>query len=113
MFLRRMKVCFLICGAILVATSVANAKPKQWSESEAVAEAQRDFRTHHIKFYWHGGVASMAVGVPAQYAHIPDQYPHADGGVGCIVYDRALRERQRRFSETYNKRMLALLLQSQ
>jgi hypothetical protein len=108
-----MKTFSAICAVVMMAASIAIAKPKEWSESEATVEAQRDFRTHHIKFYWHGGYAAMAVGVPAEYAYIPDRYPHADGGNGCIVRDRALRERQRKFSETYNKLMLSLILQSQ
>jgi hypothetical protein len=107
-----MKVLSAILLIIMVA-SVAVAKPKEWSESEAITEAQRDFRTHHIKFYWHGTIASMAVGVPPQYAEIPRQYPHADGGIGCIVRDHAFREQQGRFSEAYNTQMLALILKSQ
>jgi len=55
----------------------------------------------------------MPVGLPPKYAHIADRYPHADGGVGCIVSDRALRERQRKYSETYNKLMLSYVLQKQ
>jgi hypothetical protein len=102
-----------ICVALVIVASVAVAKPKEWSESEAMAEAQHDFSTHRIKFYWHGTIASMAVGVPPQYADIPARYPHADGGIGCIVRDHAFRERQGKYSEAYNKRMLALILKNQ
>jgi len=80
--------------------------------SEAVVEAQHDFKTHHIKFYWHGTIAAMAVGVPPEYAGIPARYPHADGGNGCIVRDHAFRGRQGKYSEAYNKQMLALILKS-
>jgi hypothetical protein len=93
--------------------SVTFARPKEWSDSEAIAEAQHDIRAHKIKFYWHGGYASMPVGLPPKYAHIADRYPHADGGVGCIVSNRALRERQRKYSESYNKLMLSYVLQKQ
>jgi hypothetical protein len=82
-------------------------------QREAAAEAQYDIRAHKIKFYWHGGCASMPTGVPAQYFHIADRYPHADGGIGCIVYDRGLPERQRKYSETYNKLMLSYVLRKQ
>jgi hypothetical protein len=91
----------LLCG------SAASARPKEWSEREVAAEAQHDIRAHKIKFYRYGGYASMPIGVPAQYFHIADRYPRADGGVGRIVYDRALRERQRKYSETYNKLTLS------
>ena len=108
-----MKVFSAIFAFVLLWTSSMSAKPKEWSEHEAIAEAQHDIRAHKVKFYWHGGDASMAVGLPAKYAHIADKYPHADGGIGCIVEDRALRERQRNYSETYNKLMLSYLLQKQ
>jgi hypothetical protein len=102
----------VIC-AFMLCISAASAKQKEWTERKAVAEAQHDIRVHKIKFYWHGGYASMPVGVPGQYFHIADRYPHADGGIGCIVDDRALRERQRKYSETYNKLMLSYVLQKQ
>jgi hypothetical protein len=98
---------------MLLGMSAATARPKEWSEREAIAEAQHDIRVHKVKFYWHGGYASMPVGLPPKYAHIADRYPHADGGVGCIVSDQALRERQRKYSETYNKLMLSYVLQKQ
>jgi hypothetical protein len=102
-----------VISAFMLCASVASARPKEWSEREAIVEAQHDIRVHKIMFYWHGGYASMPVGLPAKYAHIADSYPHADGGTGCIVYDRALRERQRKYSETYNKLMLSYVLQKQ
>src|SRR5437016_6159134 len=107
-----MKLWLRMFTFILLATSAAIARPKDWSEREAVAEAQHDIRVHKIKFYWHGGHASMPVGVPAQYSYLPRRYPHADGGIGCLVTDRVLRERQHKYSETYNKLMLSFLLQS-
>ena len=55
----------------------------------------------------------MPVGIPLKYAHIGDRYPHADGGVGCIVSARALRERQEKYSKTYNNLMLSYVLQKQ
>ncbi|MGA7273916.1 MAG: hypothetical protein WBX14_03640 [Candidatus Udaeobacter sp.] len=113
MFAPRSKLWFTICALLFVVTSAVTGRPKEWSEREAVAEAQHDIRVHKIKFYWHGGYASMPVGVPAQYSYLPRRYPHADGGIGCIVTDQALRERQRKYSETYNKLMLSFLLQSQ
>jgi hypothetical protein len=108
-----MKVLSAICAFLLFAAVVATAKPKEWSEQEAIAEAHHDFRTHHIKFYWHGTIASMPVGIPAQYTDLVRRYPHADGGIGCIVRDHEFRERQGQYSETYNKLMLSLLLKSQ
>jgi len=108
-----MQTLVAIFALFLLGTSVIIAKPKEWSEREAIAEAQQDIRMHKIKFYWHGGYASMPVGLPPKYAHIADRYPHADGGIGCIVEDRALRERQRNYSETYNKLMLSYVLQKQ
>lgn len=112
MFAHYIKVLSAICVFVLC-TSAVSARPKEWSEREAIAEAQHDIRMHKIKFYWHGGYASIPVGLPAKYAHLADAYPHADGGVGCIVYDRALRERQRKYSETYNRLMLSYVLQKQ
>ena len=113
MFAHSSKLWFSICALMLVATSMVTARPKGWSEREAIAEAHHDIRVHKIKFYWHGGYASMPVGVPEQYTYLPRRYPHADGGIGCIVTDRALRERQRKYSETYNKLMLSFLLERQ
>ena len=113
MFARSFKILLALSAFILLCTSAASSRPKEWSEREAIAEAQHDIRAHKIKFYWHGGYASMPVGLPAKYAHIADSYPHADGGIGCIVYDRALRERQRTYSETYNKLMLSYVLHKQ
>ena len=113
MFTRIIKVLLASCALMLVGTSETLARPKEWSEREAIAEAQHDIRAHEIKVYWHGGYASMPVGLPAKYAHIADRYPHADGGIGCIVSDRALRERQRKYSETYNRLMLGYVLQNQ
>ena len=112
MFARCTKVVSVISACVVVASAMY-AKPKEWSESEAIAEAQRDIRVHKIKFYWYGGYASMPVGLPAKYAHIADRYPRADGGIGCIVDDRALRQRQRKYSETYNKLMLSYVLQKE
>ena len=80
MFARCTKVVSVI-SACVVFTSAAYAKPKEWSENEAIAEAQHDIRVHKIRFYWHGGYASMPVGLPARYAHIAERYPHADGGI--------------------------------
>jgi len=113
MFARIITVLLGSTALFLAPTPAILAKPKEWSEREAIAEAQHDIRVHKIKFYWHGGYASMPVGLPPKYAHIADRYPHADGGVGCIVSDRALRERQRKYSETYNKLMLSYVLQKQ
>lgn len=113
MFAHNSKLWFTICALTVVAMSAVTARPKEWSEREAMAEAQHDIHLHKIKFYWHGGYASMPVGVPAQYSSLPRRYPHADGGIGCIVTDQALRERQRKYSETYNKAMLSFLLKSQ
>jgi hypothetical protein len=106
-----MRVLLAVSAFMLLGMSAVIAHPKEWSEREAIAEAQHDIRAHKIKFYWHGGYASMPVGLPPKYAHIGDLYPHADGGVGCIVSDQALRERQRKYSETYNKLMLSYVLQ--
>ncbi|MGC1322921.1 MAG: hypothetical protein WA849_12120 [Candidatus Udaeobacter sp.] len=105
-----MKVLSAIFAFAMLWTSAATAKPKKWSQHEAIAEAQHDIRANNVKFYWHGGYASMPVGLPAKYAHIADRYPHAGGGIGCIVDDRAVRERQREYSETYNKLMLSYVL---
>jgi hypothetical protein len=113
MFARSTTVLFAVSAFMLLGMSAAIARPKEWSEREAFAEAQHDIRAHKIKFYWHGGYASMPVGLPPKYAHIADRYPHADGGIGCIVSDQALRERQRKYSETYNKLMLSYVLQKQ
>jgi hypothetical protein len=113
MFARSIKILVEFTAFVLLCTSAASARPKDWNEHEAIAEAQHDIRAHNIKFYWHGGYASMPVGLPPKYAYIADRYPHADGGVGCIVSDRALRERQRKYSETYNKLMLSYVLQKQ
>ena len=113
MFARSTKVLFAVCALTLLGMSAVVARPKEWSEREAIAEAQHDIRVRKIKFYWHGGYASMPVGLPPKYAHIADRYPHADGGIGCIVSDQALRERQRKYSETYNKLMLSYVLQKQ
>src|SRR5258706_7225364 len=90
MFERSIKVLVAFSAFILLCTSAASGRPKEWSEREAIAEAQHDIHAHKIKFYWHGGYASMPVGLPPKYSHIADRYPHADGGVGCIVSDRAL-----------------------
>jgi hypothetical protein len=98
--------------AFVLFASAMYAKPKEWSKREAIAEAQHDIRVHKIRFYWHGGYASTPVGLPAKYTHIADRYPHADGGIGCFVDDRALRERQRKYSETYNKLMLSYVLRN-
>jgi hypothetical protein len=108
-----MRVPLAVSAFMLLGMSASIARPKEWSESEAIVEAQHDLRTHKIKFYWHGGYASMPVGLPPKYADIADPYPHADGGIGCIVSDQALRERQRKYSETYNKLMLSYVLQKQ
>jgi hypothetical protein len=113
MFARSTKILVAISAFMLFGMSAAIARPKEWSEREAIAEAQHDILAHKIKFYWHGGYASMPVGLPPKYAHIADRYPHADGGIGCIVSDQALRERQRKYSETYNKLMLSYVLQKQ
>jgi hypothetical protein len=113
MFAHSIKLLSVIFASMLLCTSVASARPKEWSEREAIAEAKHDIRVHKIKFYWHGGYASMPVGLSAKYAHIAASYPHADGGIGCIVDDRALRERQRKYSETYNRLMLSYVLQKQ
>ncbi len=110
MFRRSLRLLFAI-GLLVVGPSATIAKPKEWTQGEAIAEAQHDIRMHHIKFYWHGTIASAPVGVPDQYVRMVDRYPHADGGIGCIVYDRALRGRQRKYSERYNKLMLSYLLQ--
>jgi hypothetical protein len=113
MFARSMRVLLAVSSVVLLGMSAAIARPKEWSEPEAIAEAQRDIRAHKIKFYWHGGYASMPVGLPAKYVHLADRYRHADGGIGCIVSDQALRERQRKYSETYNKLILSYVLQKQ
>ena|SRR5206468_9051949 len=113
MFAPSSKLWFTICALMFVAASAVTARPKEWSEREAIAEAQHDIGVQKIKFYWHGGYASMPVGVPPQYSYLPRRYPHADGGIGCIVTDQALRERQRKYSETYNKVMLSFLLKTQ
>jgi hypothetical protein len=110
MFARSIKVLVAISAFMLLGMSAAIARPKESSDREAVAEAQHDIRMHKIKSYWAGGYASMPVGLPPKYAHIAGRYPHADGGIGCIVSDQALRERQRKYSETYNKFRLCYLL---
>lgn len=98
--------CALLLGAVAVL-----AAPKHWSEDEASAEADRDIRKNRIKFYWHGGYAPQPVGVPDKYFHIACRYPHADGGMGCDVSDITFRERQRRYSERYNTRVLSYVLE--
>ena len=112
MFAHSIKILLATSALILLCTSAASARPKERSEREPAAEAQQDLRAHKIKFYWYGGYASP-IGGSAQYFHIADRYPHADGGIGCIVYDRALRKRQRKYSETYNKLMLSYVLRKQ
>jgi len=112
-FAHSIKILLATFAPILLCTSAASARPKEWSEREAAAEAQHDIHAHKIKFYWYGGYASMPIGVPARYFHIADRYPHADGGIGCLVYDRARRERQRKYSETYNKLVLSYVLRKQ
>lgn len=104
------KTAFVSFVLVLLAASNGFTAPRTWSEQEATAEVERDISPHKIKFYWHGGFASMPVGVPPQHYKLVGRYPHADGGIGCIVDDSALRGRQRRYSEIYNKRMLNYLL---
>ncbi len=58
-----MKLAFTIVAFVLLA-SASIARPKEWTEREAIAEVEHDIRVHKIKFYWHGGYASMPVGVP-------------------------------------------------
>jgi len=57
-----------VISAFVLCTSAAEGGPKEWSEREAIAEAQHDIHVHKIKFYWHGGYASMSLGLPAKYA---------------------------------------------
>jgi hypothetical protein len=104
------KAAFVSFVLVLLAASNGITAPKTWSEQEATVEVERDIARHKIKFYWHGGYASMPVGVPPQHYKLVDRYPRADGGMGCIVDDPALRERQRKYSETYNRQMLNYLL---
>src|SRR6266403_5468091 len=82
-FAHSIKILLATFAPILLCTSAASARPNEWSEREAAAEAQHDIHAHKIKFYWYGGYASMPIGVPARYFHIADRYPHADGGIGC------------------------------
>jgi hypothetical protein len=94
---------------ILVAAPIVLASPKQWSESEAIAEAERDIRANRVKFYWWGGYAPQPV-VPDNYFRLARQYPRVDTGQGCLVHDEALNERQRKYAETYNACMLRYVL---
>src|ERR1700736_3018713 len=94
-------------AVFLLPASVTVATPKEWSDREAIVEVTHDIRAHKIRFYWWGGYAPSAVGVPEQYYRIAFKYPKVDGGMGCLVRDRALREQQRVFCEAYNTRMLS------
>jgi hypothetical protein len=79
--LRHIMKAFVVGIMFIAAASMVFAGPKQWSEREAVAEAERDIRTNHVKFYWWGGYAPQPV-VPENYFHLARQYPRVDTGQG-------------------------------
>jgi hypothetical protein len=100
----------LFVSVALFGAFITDAKSKDWSEREAVAEAQHDIRSNNIKFCYWGGYAPQPVGVIDQYFSTVAKYPKVMVGQGCVVYDEALNARQRVYAETYNTRMLAYLL---
>jgi len=100
----------ILVSVALFGAFTTDAKPKDWSEREAAAEAQHDIRSDNIKFCYWGGYAPRPVGVPDKYFSTVAKYPKVMVGQGCVVYDGALNERQRVYAETYNTRMLAYVL---
>src|SRR5438876_9061510 len=75
-----------------------------WNPADAVKEAEQDIRAGNIKFYWAGSIASRPVGVPFELAK---NYPKANAGVGCVINDIPLRERQEEYARRYNEKMFA------
>ena len=84
------------------------AADSTWNPDNAVKEAEQDFRSGHIKFYWSGSIASFPVGVPFDVAK---KYPKADAGNGCVTNDIPLRERQQEYARRYNEKMFAYISQ--
>jgi hypothetical protein len=100
----------IVLSIALFAACSTDAKPKDWSERQAVADAEHDIRSNNVKFCYWGGYAPRPVGVPDKYVHTIAKYPKAMVGQGCLVYDEALNERQRVYAETYNAHVLAYVL---
>ena|ERR1700737_1893696 len=108
---RTITIILIGLAALMVTGPGVSARPREWSEREAISEVTRDIRAHRIRFYWWGGYAPSPLGVPEQYYRVAFKYPKVDGGEGCLVDDLALRQRQRVFCVAYNTRMLSYILQ--
>ena len=97
-----MKIVHVLGSALVVVCCLA-AEPT-WNPADAV----KDIRTGHIKFYWAGSIASGPVGVPIEVAK---KYPKANAGIGCVTNDIPLRERQEEYARRYNEKIYAYITQ--
>jgi hypothetical protein len=89
-----------LLSMVMVGTCFA-AEPS-WNPRDAANDAAKDIKAQHVQFYWSGSIAVFPVGVRTEFAK---QYPRADAGVGCVVSDIALREKQEKYACLYNEKM--------
>jgi hypothetical protein len=71
--------------------------------ADAAKDAEKDINAKHVQSYWSGSIAVFPVGVPIEFAK---RYPRADAGVGCVMNDIPLREKQAKYARLYNEKIM-------
>ena len=96
-----MKLLHLLSGLLLLLSGCSRA----WDPSNAAVQAQQDIRAGQLRFYFCGGRAPTAPGVPAREYILVSKYPQAVAGsdLGCS----GSTEQQREYARRYNEVMLA------
>lgn len=83
--------------------SYPNRTIEEWKPENAVNEAEYDIKNNKIKIYYSGTITSGPVGVSPEDAHLIENLPIADGGVGCKVSNSELRTNQSAYAKKYNE----------
>jgi hypothetical protein len=98
-----MNVGFLIIVLILGGLTGCSSRLPQWTPKAAVADAQHDIASGHIRFAYVGGFVPFAPGVPEGSHESLQRYDRLKVGPQGCVQDKHAEERQeyaRRYNET-------------
>ena len=109
-----LQIMSLTCICVLLSSCTPLSPDYQrWNPANAERDAERDIEAGEIKICYHGGIAAGPEGIPLEYYDLIKDFPVEDAGIGCIVEDLSLRQRQAIYATRYNKRILKHLLETQ
>lgn len=96
---------FLIVGLTVAVTTIASGSSHAWDPQTAVADAERDIATSHIRFCYIGGIVPHPPGIPDEAYRKVAHYDHIEVGSQTCIQDATFSTRND-YARLYNLRML-------